>query len=90
MQKLNDEELSKVLTAHAVGGLVQGGSPSWTETGYPGCLSEIVFESFGVASIQPHYERDRALKMAYWFDVNYDANWTVDRFLVELEGVGLA
>lgn len=38
MKKLNAEELSRVLTAHALGGLVANGANGM---GYPGCLVEV-------------------------------------------------
>jgi hypothetical protein len=89
MNKLNDEELSRALTAHELRGLKAlqiGGCSIYGHPAYPGCLTQIAFE------IDELEDSDRSdiLGIALWFDYNYNANWTVEQFLVALEGVGLA
>lgn len=90
MKKLNAEELSRVLTAHALGGLVANGADG---IGYPGCLVEVgkavvsIDDLFRYAGLP--YSAMPGLGID-WFDDFYDPSWTEDQFLVELEKAGLA
>jgi hypothetical protein len=88
MKKLNEEELSRVLTAHELGGLEVLGIDStiYGNPAYPGCLTQVAFE---IDELHQCYRSD-VLGIALWFDGSYNPNWTVEDFLEALEGVSLA
>lgn len=87
--KLNDEQLSRVMSAHESGQLGVGGRDDFGLYGYRskghgrGCLLQVACNEpdVGVAML-----KDRAL--AYWFDRNYMHTWTTDEFLNELKKGG--
>lgn len=92
MKKLNEEELSRVLTAHALGGLevLRGWNDNhiYDRPGYPGCLVQVAFEISRLSELDG-LGLD-GLGSAIWFDCNYDPNWTVEKLLFKLEEQGYA
>lgn len=85
MARLTDEELSRVLTAHAVGELVRGGIAEGLA--YPCCLIQAA-RACGRVLKDPE-QRDLSVD-ACWFDLRYYRSWTVDEFLAQLVARGLA
>lgn len=77
MTKLDDEQLSKVLTAHSNGNLVKYGAAN--RPAYPGCIVQVAFE----LPVAPATDR-----LVSWFDVNYDNCWTEEEFMEKLEQEG--
>lgn len=91
--KFNDEELSRILSAHEGGQLKRGGS-HWPKNtiNYQYCIIQ-------VADLNPCsvHVKQRVCKLilpqytnllTIWFDNNYDPKWSTDEFiekLVELE-----
>lgn len=93
MKKLNDEQLSRVLTAHSNGKLeIAGVSPdaigtgNVLDTGNWGCLAQVALCDAstmfpGGSSWSSHRQ---------WFDTRYKPHWTRDQFLRALEKAGIA
>lgn len=82
--KFNDEELSRILSAHAKRGLGREGM-SLNASDKP-CLIEVAERqeaAFSTGSVSKE-------GTATWFDRTYRPNWSVDRFLAQLEARGLA
>jgi hypothetical protein len=82
MARLTDEELSRVLTAHAVGGL----GIFMPSAGLPCCLVQAA--KLTTTGTIGYSKRD--LRDAAWFDHQYEPTWTVGEFLAQLEARGLA
>jgi hypothetical protein len=89
MALFNDEELSRILSAHVNGELRRGGLSSRE----PGkcCvlqaahgLSKIVGDIYFTFGYKENYQA------AKWFDTEYNPGWPLGRFLRELEARGLA
>lgn len=77
--KFTDEELSRVLSAHAAGLL--GGAP-----GTKPCLIQVAKL---LVTLTVGYSTEDAAA-AWWFDGHYGASWSCDEFLAQLEARGLA
>ncbi|TAL29076.1 MAG: hypothetical protein EPN98_21795 [Phenylobacterium sp.] len=82
MARLTDEELSRVLTAHEMGGLVRKGDTR--AKAYPACLVQVAKESWTGFGFGHH------IGDVYWFDWSYRPDWTVDEFMAQLVARGLA
>lgn len=80
--KFTDEQLSRVLTAHARKGLVRAGEDG---PAYPACIVQVADEcEHGYNSTA------QSSTAAGWFDLNYQRDWSVEMFLTQLEILGLA
>jgi hypothetical protein len=92
MIKFTSEQLSKILTAHANGGLVRFGKIDLSA--YPGCLIQVAHEC--ESGFTPRFdliipEIDWVVESGiHWFDKNYNEKWTTVHFLHQLEWKGLA
>lgn len=95
MPKYTDVQLSRILTAHAQGGLMRGGRSNLPA--YPACMNQAAFASSrggcwgspeGVRAGEdtPH----AFVPHASWFDLQYVTTWTEDELLRWLEARGLA
>lgn len=85
MIKFNDEQLSKILTAHASGGLERYGALD--RPGYPGCIMQIAFGlsrliSSNDVTSDPWFDIN-------WFDENYNSGWSEEEFLEKLAERGM-
>lgn len=80
--KFTDEQLSRVLTAHACGGLTVA-SGGYGYAGYPGCLFQVALEVDTIGECPDVTGMD-------WFDEHYQRDWSVEMFLTQLEIRGLA
>lgn len=80
--RLTDEELSRVLTAHAAGGLKRAGG--YDSHGYPCCIQQARWQLLNLPQGQVF------TPVTNWFDHNYEPSWTVEEFLAQLEARGLA
>lgn len=81
--KFTDEQLSRVLTAHARGGLIRCGEVG---AAFPACLVQVALEcEYGLNEQPPDVVAD-----SLWFDRNYERDWSVEMFLCQLEIRGLA
>ncbi len=81
MPFLNAEELSRVLSAHAVGGLKRLGNAR--KQGYPACIVQAARVNW--TGFAPRLRDARV-----WFDGNYERRWTAEEFIEQLEARRLA
>lgn len=92
--RLTDEELSRVMTAHELGGLARGNGewafPDNEARGYPCCLVQAARVSAMAFHTVGETGDDRLEDAVGWFDTAYEPTWTVDEFLAQLEARGLA
>ena len=83
--KFNNEQLSRILTAHCNHELVIFGE-TWNSFTCPddGCINQHAYNvsTIGVALI-------KNLRASTWFDINYNEEWTVDEFVSEMTKAGL-
>lgn len=90
MKKMNNRQLSAVLTAHELGGLrVVGAFYSNKSVGYPGCLAQVAL-NWNSNSSEMFNRYLFSVKWVSWFDINYRTSWSTDQFLSELEQQGIA
>ena len=93
-RKFTDEELSRVLTAHACGGLKSCGR--YDVPAYPACIIQCACAINNLSPIEADdgcpkdLIRDTGQSTPSWFDQNYDPRWTVEEFLEQLREQGLA
>lgn len=89
IEKLTDEELSRVLTAHEENALNRGGCyyAKRRNNGGSGlgCLIQVA-----KADKNAPWHGDNLLPSAKWFDNNYQKNWSSDELLTYLENAGIA
>lgn len=75
--KFTDEQLSRIISAHAAEGLWIGGY----KFGHGPCLVEAAVEPIDI---------ELSIKAERWFDARYDRRCSPDEFLAQLEARGLA
>lgn len=83
--KFTNDELSKILTAHAAEGLTRGGRYDFT--GYPCCIIQAAHEIGNINLLQVYLEE--LAPIVSWFDYHYEESWTVDQFLDQLVKQGV-
>ncbi len=76
VNKFTDEQLSRIITAHELGELVQEG---YSATGYPCCINQAAYELCGLVDAY----RVNPIS-GNWFDENYDPSWTTEEFIEKL------
>lgn len=77
--KFSDEELSRIITAHELGGLQKFGK--CYIPGYPACIIQVALEINTIwlhpdVIISPYHE-----KLTYIFDQEYKNSWTTEEFI---------
>lgn len=87
MRRLNDEQLSRVLSAHDNAVLeIAGLSPLQIEAGRLwGCLVQVSLCKMDPFAGGEEWSDERA-----WFDFEWKQTWSTDEFLAQLEKAGLA
>jgi len=86
MALFTDEELSRILSAHAKGELRRGGLTG----SFPNKCC-ILQAAYGFSNyFMGTYNYEKYYKDACWFDAEYNPGWPLGRFLRELEARGLA
>ncbi len=81
-----DEELSRILTAHAQGGLERYGFEHYPA--YPACILQVALVCSNALDA---VDLDGSLdSIMGWFDSSYDPNWTPEQFLQYLENLCVA
>ncbi len=87
--KFTDEQLSRVLTAHELGGLKRGGAHQ--TNAYPCCLLQCAGAIMNSFAEDAHsvFGDESLVPTAVWFDANYQTTWTTDEFLDQLTAQGL-
>lgn len=93
--KLSDEELSRVLSAHANGEMTRRGTH--LSTSGKACVLEVastLTDDLFYSGSANEWEEWRPCTWRYgvaqWFDANYNPGWPLGKFLRELERQGLA
>jgi hypothetical protein len=85
MKKFNDKELSLILSQHEAGMLCRGGGNSVFARC---CIIQCAKESVSIPA--ESIVVDHMWFGIMWFDANYQATWTSDEFLAQMEKIGLA
>ncbi len=89
MIKFDDEMLSRLLTAHACGGLKRYGN--YKIPGYPGCLYQIAcdIDSFTDFNTELKWDNSTDGPKMSWFDAHYNPTWTMEQFVQYLANKGI-
>lgn len=89
MKKFTDEELSRILTAHA-NGLLEREGECWFECEVGcevvgGCINQFAYNEGNNGTAEKCN-----LEVANWFDANYNRSMSIEAFLAALERLGAA
>jgi len=87
MALFTDEELSRILSAHAKGELRRQGM---TESAPNKCCILQAAYGFRDSSLMTTYKYEECFEYAEWFDEYYVEGWPLGRFLREMEAIGAA
>ena len=81
--KLNDEQLSRVLSEHDYGNLTMKGAFPCLQRFTP-CLYQAAFNCADTVELMNQTEPKLTWYDISWFDENYDPNWTTEQFIEQL------
>jgi hypothetical protein len=85
MKKFTDEELSRILTAHANGFLEKSGFSWFENIALRGCINQFAYNECWVDDAARLNK-----KVSSWFDVNYNPSMSAEDLFSALEKLGAA